>query len=63
MRRRNFTDAIIRRVSDGDFHLKMASASFFMEPREEVTVGDMDYHYQKSLMGEIRYACTPWTEV
>lgn len=46
--RRVFTDTAIRKVSDGDFNAKMENVNFKGTPREEITVGDMINHMERT---------------
>lgn len=44
-----YSDAIIRKVSDGDFETVMKSVNFSTTPREVVTINDMERHYYKAV--------------
>lgn len=45
---RHYSDAIIRKVSDGDFHNVMGQVGFRKLPRDEVTIDDMIHNYNRA---------------
>ena len=44
-----YVDAVIRKVSDGDFEVVMKSVNFSSTPRDFITIRDMESHYYKAV--------------